>query len=541
MAGTNVPSVSWGPNGFQAPSGPAVLAGVQADLNAAFGGTLNYQLTTPQGQLASSEAAIIDDANSIFVYYTQQVDPAYASGRMQDAIGRIYFMERNPSQPTVLQVACVGLAGVSIPVDALIQDASGNTYTCTQAGVISLSGTITLSFANLVPGPIAVPGANAVSIYKAVPGWDSVTVVSGVLGNDVETRSAFENRRRAEVAKNSVGSLASILGKVLDVPGVIDAYVTENDTNAPAVIGGVTLAANSVYAAAVGGTAQAIAVAIWSKKAPGCSYNGNTTVTVYDQNPAYNPPFPSYQVKFEVPTALAILFSIKLTNSAQVPANAVTLIQNAIIAAFAGEDGGPREKIGGVVYHSRFYAPIFALGSWATQVIEIQVGSTNDADAVSFAGSISGTTLTVSEVISGALATGQTISDLTGAVVVGTMILSGSGTSWTVSNSQTVAGASFTGTGSGTNLTASAVTGTIAVGAVVVGSGVPSNTVILSQTSGTPGGAGVYVTSYSTTSSGASLTANELMGAAVANQDKVQVNIDQVPTVAAADIQVTLV
>lgn len=64
----------------------------------------------------------------------------------------------------------------------------------------------------------------------------------------------------------------------------------------------------------------------------------------------------------------------------------------------------------------------------------------------------------------------------------------------------------FTGTGSGVNLTTTAVAGIIKVGDVVAGTGVPAGTTIVSQTSGTTGGAGVYVTSVATTSSGASLT-----------------------------------
>lgn len=64
----------------------------------------------------------------------------------------------------------------------------------------------------------------------------------------------------------------------------------------------------------------------------------------------------------------------------------------------------------------------------------------------------------------------------------------------------------FTGTGSGTSLTTSAVTGIILSGDSVAGTGVPAGTTIVSQTSGTTGGAGVYVTSAATTSSGASLT-----------------------------------
>jgi len=68
-------------------------------------------------------------------------------------------------------------------------------------------------------------------------------------------------------------------------------------------------------------------------------------------------------------------------------------------------------------------------------------------------------------------------------------------------------GATFTATGSGVNLTVSAVTGVISQGDTISGTGVPAGTTILSQSSGTTGGAGVYVTSQATTASAATVTA----------------------------------
>lgn len=53
-------------------------------------------------------------------------------------------------------------------------------------------------------------------------------------------------------------------------------------------------------------------------------------------------------------------------------------------------------------------------------------------------GSISGTTLTVSNVVVGTVAIGQQVLDANGAVTAGTVIVSGSGTSWQVNNSQTI-------------------------------------------------------------------------------------------------------
>lgn len=67
-------------------------------------------------------------------------------------------------------------------------------------------------------------------------------------------------------------------------------------------------------------------------------------------------------------------------------------------------------------------------------------------------------------------------------------------------------GATFTATGATNNLTTSAVTGLISIGDAISGTGVPAGTVIMSQTSGTTGGAGVYVTNNPTTAAAATVT-----------------------------------
>lgn len=552
---TNVPPPTFGATGFQPASASAILAGACADIQAAFvaGGynvTLNFNLNTPQGQLASSNAAVISNTQQTFAYYTQQVDPAYASGRMQDAIARIYFLERNPAEPTVLQLACNGGNGVVIPAGlspAQVVDPSGNIYACTGAGTIPSGGSVTLSFACIVPGPVAVP--ETVAIYQAIAGWDSATVISGAQGVNTESRQAFEARREDSVAGNSLGPVGAIIGAVAKVPGVLDYYGYNNNTAAPVTVAGVSVAANAILISVAGGASSAVAQAIFSKKGPGAPMTGNTTVTVYDSNPLYASPI-AYSITFEIPAALQLLFDVVLVNGPNIPANAATLVQNAVIAA--ATQGvvqnnpqivpGLRARIGQVVYATTYVQAINALGPWA-QVASIGIGSANTTDAVVY-GQIVGTTLTIVAVTSGAVIVNDALSDANGVVVNGTYITAfGSGTggvgTYTLNQTQTV-GASFTGSGSGTDLTASAVAGTIAVGDLVNGTGVPSNTTILSQTSGTPGGAGVYVTSGATTSSGAALTANVAVTAASAGQSLVSIQANQVPQTVAANILVSV-
>ena len=566
---TNVPSPVWNPAmGFIIPTEQAILAGVTADQNTAFGGNLNPALTTPQGQLATSETAIIEESNATFLNLINMVDPAYASGRMQDALGRWYQLARIAAASTVATCCCNGLAGTVINIGASAQDQSGNIYNAVAAGTIPtpaqaigsmgavFTGTITgtalnissvstgavaigqilsgsgvtpgtivisgagtawvvspsqstgsvvmtatsnaltlasvtsgtvyigqllsgsgvpantylvsgsglswvtnnfcqftasnlttsgiaLSFAGATTGPIAAPAGFITAIYQSIGGWDTIyNPAAGALGNNVESRSAFEVRRVNALGLNSVGTYDSVLGAVLAVPNVLDAYVLGNPlgvtsgaaftgaisgstltvsgtvsgtiavgqmvsdggvnvtvgtyivagsltswqlnrtyattVSAEAMTsaqGGVQLAANSIYVGVYGGDSTAIAEAIFSKLSPGCNMNGNTSVTVYDTQFPYTSPYPSYSITFNELTALPIYFAVGMIVTPDTPANAVTLIQQAIIATFEGLTAGVNPaRTGALIAASQFYAGLFALGSWV-QINTLVVGT----------------------------------------------------------------------------------------------------------------------------------------------------------------------
>lgn len=449
---TNVPFPNFGPNGTVLPTEPQILTGVQADWQIAFAsqGTLNFSTTggsqtnpTPQGQLTASETAVIGENFAMFAWYISQVDPAFSTGRMQDGIGRIYFIARIAGQPTVQPCICNGAQGVPIPVGLLFTDNNNNQWIASQGGTIPSGGSITLNFQCTVDGPTV--GPTSVTSFQGVPGLDSITPTGdAVLGNFVESASQFEARRSLSTGKNSQGPINSIYANVAEVPGVLDLYTYSNDTNSPVTIGGVTINANGVYLAVLGGNSNAVARAAWGGKMPGAPWytSGNTTVAVTDPNPAYLPPAPTYSVIYETVSVQAFAVVVVLKNNAGIPSNALALIQNAIIAAFAGLDGGSRAKIGSTVFASRYYAGVMALGSWA-QIIDIQLGL--NGAAASFTGSITGTALTVSGV-TGTIAVGQLLQDTTGMITNGTTIISGSGTSWVVSISQSVTSEAMTTT-----------------------------------------------------------------------------------------------
>lgn len=375
---SSVPSLTISADGVALPTEEAILAGVQADIDVAFGGGVNPGLSTPQGQIAQSMTAIIADKNAQFQQLARNVDPDKADGRWQDAIARIYFLDRIPATSTVVQATCIGAVGTVLPAGSLASATDGNVYVSTADATIPDTGSVTVQFACQQTGPIACPAHTLTSIYKAVPGWDRIDNDSaGVLGGYVESRADFEYRRQQSVALNATGSLPAIYANVLDVDGVLDAYVTENPTSSTVTKGSTSysLAPHSIYVAAVGGTASAIAQAIWTRKNTGADYNGNTTVTVTDSE-GYEPPYPSYQVKFEIPSDLPIYFAVEIEDSPDLPADVVAQVKAAIVSAFNGLDGGARARIGSRILASRYYAPVQAV-STAVEVLSILIGTTS--------------------------------------------------------------------------------------------------------------------------------------------------------------------
>lgn len=355
----SVPPLTIGPTGVVLPAESAILAGVQADIDIAFGGGVGTDLRTPQGQIATSQTASIGDKNNQFAYMANMFDPELSVGRWQDGLGRIYFMSRIPASPTAVVVTITGATGTVIPVGAQAIATDNSRYICTGAVTIPAGGSVSANFAAVVPGATPCPANTLNRIYQSIPGWDSINnPADGVIGNGLETAAQFERRRKQSVAANGVNSIQSIAAAVSAVPGVLDFYCTQNDTDSPVTIGAVTLAKHSIWVSVSGGAAADIAQAIWSKKPPGTNYNGATTYTIYDT--AYNDPKPSYAVTWNTATPTPIKFAVQITNAVDLPPGAVTLVKNAILAAFVGGDGGPVARIASQINAGRFYAPVTA-------------------------------------------------------------------------------------------------------------------------------------------------------------------------------------
>ncbi|MFL9904283.1 baseplate J/gp47 family protein [Paraburkholderia fungorum] len=496
-------------------------------------------MTTPQGQLAQSLTAIIGNSNDQFLALANGVDPAYASGRMQDAIGRLYFMTRIPAASTVVQCTCVGLAGVQIAVGALASDTSGNVYSCTQAGTIPASGSIVLPFANNVMGPIPCPAGSLTSIYQAIPGWDSITnAADGEEGNLVETRAAFELRRQQSVAANSLNSVQAVQGKVLGVPGVLGSYTQDNPNPYPIAVNPAAVVTGSISGTALTVTAFISGTPAIGQLVSGPGVTPGTTITAGTASPY------TVSISQTVASTTLQLGGVQiLPNSiyCSVAGGAATAVAQAIMSKKppgCAMNGSTTQ----VAYDTSFpYAPpgIPYEMSWVTPAdteIYFNVSLVNSTAIPSTAAA------SIATAIQNALtgADGGTRSQQ-GSQILASRFYPGIYAlgSWAMILSLTIGSSAspafgITGSISGLTLTVTAAGGSLAAGQVLSGPGIVAGTQIGNQLSGTPGGTGTYAVSNAQT------VASQSINVIAMTATSLQMLIDQFPVTSAANINISL-
>ncbi|EOB1650079.1 hypothetical protein ACIQ9T_004246, partial [Escherichia coli] len=183
---------------------------------------------------------------------------------------------------------------------------------------------------------------------------------AGVPGSDEETRADFENRRRNSVARNARNILEAIRGEILStVENVVDVYVTHNPkkTEQKAGVSQYPLTPGSLYVGVYGGSPADITAAIWRKAPPGIDMNGNTTFTVADKE--YDPPYPEYVISWQTLKPVSLHVSVTLKKSDYLPSDITRQVQQSVLDAFNGTDGGLRARVASVVSAGRYYAGIY--------------------------------------------------------------------------------------------------------------------------------------------------------------------------------------
>ncbi|EOS94768.1 baseplate J/gp47 family protein [Erwinia tracheiphila] len=376
---TAVPGVTITENGLLVPDIADVLSGRLTDIDSAMGGGGSKSLSSPQGQISQSDTEIIATNYDALLCLFNQMNPDYATGRWQDGIGSIYFMERISARGTIVTATCTGAVGTLIPAGSTAMDDAGYTYASISDATIAATGSVDIEFQNLTTGAIACDVGALNQIFAPISGWDSISNdASGVLGIDVESRVAFETRRKQSVARSGRNTDASLLANILATDGVSDAYVWSNREDVIVNKGSTSfpVKSHSVYVCAYGGADADVAEAIFANKNPGANLNGDTTYVIEDKD-NYSAPYPQYTMQWQKASPLRVYFKVQIENdSVNLPSDVTDQIKSMVASVFNGSyEGITKARIGSRISGGVYYAPVITISPEYMSILSITISS----------------------------------------------------------------------------------------------------------------------------------------------------------------------
>lgn len=381
MTTTNVPLPEFTDAGLVVPTEPQILAGVLADYVSSFalsGKALNTELTTPQGQLAQSQAYMLSVLNARLAQVIANVDPDTSYGAYQDALGRIYFLTRQPATYATVQTVVSGVVGQPLPAGSQVRSADGSIWASDDDVVFGAGGTATVQFTALVAGSGPAAGVNGLTIYQQRPGWESVANASpSAPGVDVESRQSFEARRAASVNIGGTGTAEAVRAAIANVTGVSDVFIYNNGSDSAISYGETAypIPAHSIGISVTGGTDADIATAIHSKLDAGCGLPtspglGTLVTRIITDSVNYSAPFPQYEIRFVRPVVVPIYVKVEVANLSTLPSTYVADVQRAVSEALTNgfvttgsQINVARARIGGQIVGAEYFAAIQALGN----------------------------------------------------------------------------------------------------------------------------------------------------------------------------------
>lgn len=216
-----------------------------------------------------------------------------------------------------------------------------------------------------------VPAGTITKIINPEAGIKAVTNPERTAGGrDKETDLDFRKRYDRSVSRGGSSTVESIVATLLELHGVRDCIVQENDTEETVN----DVPPKTLAPVVFGGDDQEIAIAIFQSKAGGIRSWGENEITVKDSK-GYE-----HVIGFSRPEVVPIYVQAILTTNAHFPVDGLRLVRREIIKHIGGQDEDDVLYNGlgleeGVV-HSRLISAIYQVAG--IKDVDLKIGTTPD-------------------------------------------------------------------------------------------------------------------------------------------------------------------
>ncbi len=267
-----------------------------------YGADINVGPNSPDGQMVEIIVQAIVDMYELMAQVYSSFDPDVSIGRILDQRAAINGVVRRGATYTLQTVSVTVSQALTLPgLDTAplspftVADSAGNQFQLVTTYSFGAAGTQALVFQAAQLGPVETVIGTITQIVTTTLGVASVNngVAASSVGIAEEPDSQLRIRRSNSVSLPSRGYLEGLIGALLDVDGVTDVEVLENDTNST---DGDGIPGHTIWCIVAGGAEADIGEAIYKKRNAGCGMKGDESVLVPQVDGT------TFEVKFDRPT-----------------------------------------------------------------------------------------------------------------------------------------------------------------------------------------------------------------------------------------------
>lgn len=250
-----------------------------------YGSDIIVDSNTPDGQMINIFALAKMDILQLAVMIYDSMDPDQAVGTGLDALCQLCGITRKGGSYTLIAIditatSAVTLQGLDTPaqIPFTVSDSNGNQFQLLETVTLSI-GVNSLNFQAALIGKVLVLPDTITNPVSVVAGVTTINNPGAPYqqGENQETDAQLRIRRARSVSLPAQGAFNSLLGAVLDLPGVVNAILFQNDT---LLVDANTVPGKSIWLIVDGGTTADIAGAIYALRNLGVGMKGSTSYVI---------------------------------------------------------------------------------------------------------------------------------------------------------------------------------------------------------------------------------------------------------------------
>ena len=289
-----------------------------------FGADIDFSDQSTLYQISAPFMELISELWELSQQIFYSASPKYAEGVPLTATGKYIGIGRKQPYTASGIETFSGDPGTIIEQYYKISTESGVVFKTDQGGIIDSTGHIDLPITADLPGVTGNVQPNTITnIINPIRGLSSITNAEVTSkGQDEETDIDFRNKYASSTAIASGNTLDAIKAKLLNLTGVQDVQIEENDEDTEQN----GIPAHSFECFIYGGANEEIAQAIFDKRPGGIKAFGSIVVDITDTQGKV------FHIGFSRPTSIPIWFKItKTIDNSVYPNDGDTQMLNAIL------------------------------------------------------------------------------------------------------------------------------------------------------------------------------------------------------------------